>query len=218
MKIALTAYKSSKKQFTFEDVELNNEFTAGVYTVGISNYSFEGWNDINVNINKDMSFTPHFSKGYSTYTMTVTHEEEQSDSPFVWEKELILPEKSAKLDYSEIGELADYITDDTANGGDDWDGSNRTIALYFVGAIRDGVEKRLDEPYLMEWYDPRSTQNTEMQEYLKANGFTPFNDAPAACYTINTDDQFVDTASYNYPLIFKLVRLKEPISNQTLID
>lgn len=132
-----------------------------------------------------------------------------------WEAEFITTPAAAEFNYSTLeGINLDDITDETANGGDNWDGSNRQVVLYFVGCInKDGSEKRLEEPYMMDWCDEAGQQNTDMQEYLKLKGFNPYQNAPGACYNIDTDATSVITATYDQPLIFKLAYVKDPVNN-----
>lgn len=111
--------------------------------------------------------------------------------------------------YLTAEQLAD-ITDESA-GGPNFDGKNRTIAVWFLG--NETINKMMPEPLLLNWCDRGSVQDEDMKTKLTAAGFKPMVNAPSCKYLLDGD------AILNIDIIkgtkykFRIAKLATPISN-----
>lgn len=111
--------------------------------------------------------------------------------------------------YLTAEQLAD-ITDESA-GGPNFDGKNRTIAVWFLG--NEAINKMMPEPLLLNWCDRGSVQDEDMKAKLTAAGFKPMVNAPSCKYLLDGD------AILNIDIIkgtkykFRIAKLATPISN-----
>ena len=111
--------------------------------------------------------------------------------------------------YLTAEQLAD-ITDESA-GGPNFDGKNRTIAVWFLG--NEVINKMMPEPLLLNWCDRGSVQDEDVKAKLTAAGFKPMVNAPSCKYLLDGD------AILNIDIIkgtkykFRIAKLATPISN-----
>ena len=111
--------------------------------------------------------------------------------------------------YLTAEQLAD-ITDESA-GGPNFDGKNRTIAVWFLG--NEAINKMMPEPLLLNWCDRGSVQDEDMKAKLTAAGFKPMVNAPSCKYLLDGDAilniDIINGTKYK----FRIAKLATPISN-----
>ena len=137
-----------------------------------------------------------------------------SDENIEWSVDVTVPASRVAVDikpYLTEAQKAD-ITDDSA-GGVNYDGANRTIAVYFVGR----EDYKLSKPVLMKWADNASTKDPVLVDAIyndikSVDKNYSRNDYADTTYTLDSD-RVLGARSGSYPLIFRVAKLKTPISN-----